>query len=303
MFIHIWRNDIRHSKHMEGIMAQRVLILGASGKIGKHSAEAFAKAGWEVRRYDRKAGDMVAAAQGCDVIVNGLNPPNYHNWAKIIPQITTQVIAAAKAAGATVIVPGNVYHFGDQGGEWSENTPANPVSRKGHIRLAMERSYAASGVQTIVLRAGNFIDPDLDGCVMGAMYLPRVKRGVVVLPGGADVRQALCYLPDWARAAVALAEIRGSLAPFADIPFAGHTLTAQEIKTHCARTLQRDMRFARFPWWLMRAASPVWELARELQEMRYLWNTDHSLSPQKLQSLLPDFTPTPTEAVFRRILA
>ena len=44
---------------------------------------------------------------GADVIDNGLNPPNYHNWAKLIPQITADVIAAAKASGATVLLPGN----------------------------------------------------------------------------------------------------------------------------------------------------------------------------------------------------
>jgi NADPH:quinone reductase-like Zn-dependent oxidoreductase len=56
-----------------------VLILGASGKIGHHASRAFAAAGWVVRHYDRASGDMVAAARGADVIVNGLNPPAYHN--------------------------------------------------------------------------------------------------------------------------------------------------------------------------------------------------------------------------------
>ena len=68
-------------------MTQTVLILGGSGKIGKHSTEAFWNAGWTVRQYTRGT-DMTAAAQGADVIVNGLNPPNYHDWAKTIPAIT-----------------------------------------------------------------------------------------------------------------------------------------------------------------------------------------------------------------------
>ena len=69
-------------------MTQTVLILGASGKIGTHAARAFARKGWEVRRFNRETDDMTEVAQGCDVIVNGLNPPNYHDWAGLIPLIT-----------------------------------------------------------------------------------------------------------------------------------------------------------------------------------------------------------------------
>lgn len=276
----------------------RVLILGASGRIGRHSTAAFEAAGWDVRAYDRATGDMTAAAKGCDVIVNGMNPQNYHDWTGIIPQITRNVIVAAKASGATVIIPGNVYHFGDQGGVWSETTPAHPVSRKGQVRLEMEQAFAQSGVQTIVLRAGNFIDPDLRGCVMGAVYLPQIKGGKITLPGPAETRQAMCYLPDWARAAVSLAEMRAQLALFEDIPFAGHTLTGAQIKAGMEQTTGRTLKFTGFPWWVMRLTSPFWELARELREMRYLWSVDHALSGDRLRAVLPEFEVTPIEEVF-----
>lgn len=283
-------------------MTRTVLILGASGKIGRHSARAFAAAGWQVRRHDRQRGDMVADAMGADVIVNGMNPANYHDWAGIIPQITAVVIAAARASGASVILPGNVYHFGNQGGLWSEETPAQPNTRKGQIRLEMERAYAQSGVQTIVLRAGNFIDPDGDDCVMSLIYLRNIKRGRITLPGPANIRQAMCYLPDWADAAVALAEMRAELGRFEDIPFPGHTLNGQDIRTGLEAILGRDLRFARFPWGLMRLAAPFWEIAREMAEMRYLWETDHALSSRRFDALLPEFKATGTAAVLRAAL-
>lgn len=55
-------------------MANRALILGASGKVGRHSRRAFEAAGWDVRPYNRGKDNMIEAAHGCDVIVNGLNP-------------------------------------------------------------------------------------------------------------------------------------------------------------------------------------------------------------------------------------
>lgn len=283
-------------------MTKRVLILGASGKIGRHSARAFKAAGWDVQTFNRHTEQLEKAALGCDVIVNGMNPPNYHNWQETIPRITKEVIAAAKNAGATVIIPGNVYHFGDDGGTWSEKTPPNPVSRKGAIRLEMEREYAASGVQTIVLRAGNFIDPDSQTCPMSLVYLQNIKRGKMTVPGPVDTRQAMCFLPDWARAAVDLAEKRNELQTFEDVPFGGLALTAREIKQGVEQELNRKVTFTRFPWWLFTITAPVWELARELNEMRYLWNTDHALSDVRLKKYLPNFELTPLEEILRQKL-
>jgi nucleoside-diphosphate-sugar epimerase len=166
----------------------------------------------------------------------------------------------------------------------------------------MERAYAASGVQTIVLRAGNFIDPDRRGCVMSEIYLRDIARGRVTLPGPAGTRQAFCYLPDWARAAVALAEKRHELSRFEDIPFAGQTLSANDIKSEIERITGRSLTFKLFPWWALTLTGPVWELAREMNEMRYLWETDHALSDKRLSCLLPTFRATPLEEVMRSAL-
>ena len=283
-------------------MTKTVLILGPSGKIGTHAARAFKRRGWTVRRFNRRTDDMVTAAQGCGVIVNGLNPPNYHNWARLIPAITAQVIAAAKASGATVIIPGNVYHFGKTPGEWSEDTSPNPCSRKGQIRLDMERAYRDSGVPTIVLRAGDFIDPDHNGDIMSLLLLSRLKRGKIVAPGATDILRTYAFLPDWAEAAARLADMRDTLARFEDIPFPGHAFTLDQLRDGLQTLLGRPLAFTRFPWWAMRLAAPVWELARELGEMRYLWDVPHTLSSRRLSALLPGFQPTPLPEVLRAAL-
>ncbi|UYV36642.1 epimerase [Rhodobacteraceae bacterium D3-12] len=287
---------------MTNTATKTVLILGASGKIGINAARAFLADGWTMRRFNRATDDMTKAAMGADVIVNGLNPPNYHNWVKLIPAITKQVITAAKASGATVIIPGNVYHFGNVGGEWSETTPPAPCARKGQIRLDMERAYRASGVQTIILRAGDFIDPDRNGDVLSTVLLPRIKSDRIIAPGPTELLHSYAYLPDWANAAVRLANKRGDLSGFEDIPFPGHSFTLSELRSELETILNRNVSFSRFPWGLLRLASPFWELARELREMRYLWETPHTLSSRRFDELLPDFPATPLGDVLRSAL-
>lgn len=272
-------------------MKREVLVLGASGNFGSRAAEAFEAAGWAVRRY-RRGTDMAEAARGAELIVNGLNPPNYHAWDRLIPEITAQVLSAARSSGATVLVPGNVYVFGDQSGPWGPGVPHRPVSRKGWIRSRMEADYRAAaerGQRVILLRGGDYVDPVLPATIWRIVMLKGIARGRLTAMGAPDVARAYAWLPDMARAAVALAERAEALPAYADIPFAGHTLSMNQIAARLAVLGGRRMTVGRFPWWALRAASPFWELGRELLEMRYLYETDHRLDPAPMAAILPEF--------------
>ncbi len=285
-------------------MTKNVLILGASGRFGSHCSNAFKDAGWSVRHYDRST-DMNVAAQGCDVIVNGLNPPNYENWETALPKITSQVLAAAKASGATVLVAGNVYNYGTQPGPWSANTPHVPCSKKGRIRVQMERDYhaaAKAGTRVIILRAGDFIDTEATGNFFDLVVVKNASKGKISYPGNPDIPHAWAYLPDLGRAAVALADRRDQLPLFADVPFEGWTLSGDEIAQHISALTDRTMTLKRMPWWPIRIASPFWRLGRELLEMRYLWNTPHALSDDAFAKLVPEFRATPVRIGLGRAL-
>lgn len=276
-------------------MNSTVLILGASGHIGRHSAKAFADAGWSVRCYDRQANNMTEAARGADVIVNGLNPPGYKDWDTQIPAITQQVINAARTSGASIIVPGNIYNFANIDGVFSQHTPHNAVTRKGKIRTEMERQYkraAADGVKTLILRAGSFIDPDGNQDVMGMMHMRGIQSRKLTQIGGKDTRHAYCYLPDWARAAVALSEKSIDLNGFEDVPFPGHDFTVNELKTELENTTGLKFKIDNFPWTILWLLSPVWNLAFEMLEMRGLWETSHRLCGKRFNQLLPQFNAT-----------
>jgi len=105
------------------------------------------------------------------------------------------------------------------------------------------------------------------------------------------------YVPDWARAAVQLAELRDTLERFEDIPFPGHSFTMAALKVHLDQVVGQSFRLSAFPWWMMTMLSPVLEVARELREMRYLYEMDHQIGADKFKRLLPDFAPTPLDEV------
>jgi len=287
-------------------MKNKVLVLGASGSFGRNCAEAFAKAGWDVRKFKRGQEDMTTAAQGADVIVNGLNPQNYKGWVTVLPQIARDVTAAAKASGATIIQPGNVYNYGAQPGEWDEHTPHNATTKKGQARIEMERilreASARDGVQVLILRGGDFIDNAPTGNFIDFLA-GKLGKGKFIYPGKADIPHAWAYLPDMARAAVGLAEIRATLGDFEDIPFEGHTISGEELRAGFSRVTGRTLGLSGFPWLMMKVLSPVWGLAREMQEIRYLWDTPHSLNGGRMQQLLPNFEATNQQDILKAVVA
>lgn len=286
-------------------MTQTALVLGSSGGFGGQAALALQTAGWTIRRYQRGT-DMAAAAKGADLIVNGLNPPAYHNWDKLIPEITTSVLAAGRASGAALLVPGNVYPYGKEPGPWGPDTAHRPVSRKGRIRAEMEARYrdaSARGQRTILLRGGDFLLPDAPQMVMNRLILGQVGKGRITALGDPDALHAYAYLPDMARAAARLAALRDRLPSFADIPFAGHAFTIADLADRVSRLAGKPMTIKRFPLWIFTLASPVWELAREFREMLYLTSFPHSLDPAPLRQWLPDWQDTPLDEVILRHLS
>lgn len=287
-------------------MSKTALILGPSGKFGRHASAALQSAGWTIRNYDRAKGNIAEMAQGVDVIVNGLNPAGYANWETEIPRITDMVIGAARSCGATVLVPGNVYPFGTQTGPWSDSTPHAPNTSKGRIRAAMEARYseaAAEGVRTIILRAGDFIDTKATGNWFDMVIVKSLSKGHIVYPGNPDLPHAWAYLPDLARAAAELAERRETLPAYADIAFPGFTLSGQAIAESLSRSTGRPTRVKQMSWWPIHVAGIVWKTGRALVEMRYLWDTPHSLDSTRFARLLPDFQATGIDAALAKASA
>jgi uncharacterized protein YbjT (DUF2867 family) len=271
-------------------MSGTVLILGANGRFGRHAAEAFWNAGWRVRLFDRAGDSLPAAAMGCDVIVNGWNP-SYDRWAAELPGLTEAVIGAARASGATVVIPGNVYVFGaDAAEEFGPRVPHRATNPLGRLRAEMEAEYRASGVRTIVLRAGDFLDTEASGNWFDKVIAARIGNGVLNYPGPLDVPHAWAWLPD-------------DLPLFADVPFPGYTLTGGELAEACSRALGRRVVASQMSWWPIQMARPVWPMARHLVEMRYLWAKPHRLEAATLERLLPDFVDTPVETALDAALS
>lgn len=284
-------------------MQQTVLILGANGRFGSNTAQAFTAAGWQVRKFDRSRDRLEQAARGVDVIVNAWNPP-YHHWAKEVPALHARVRRAALDNDATVIIPGNVYVFGpDAPFRWTSDTPHLATNPLGRLRIDMENAYRRDGVRTIVLRSGDYIDTSASGNWFDMLMGKHLAKGKFYYPGRTDIPHAWGYLPDVARAAVMLSEKRDQLKRFEDVPFPGYTLTGQELVAAISKVSGRNIKLKKMAWWPMNFARPFAPVLNGIFEMRYLWNLPHRLDDERFNTLLPDFQPTPIDEALARGIA
>jgi len=312
----------------------KVLVLGASGGIGGEAARQLRDAGWQVRALKRnlgaaavvtdgiewiegdalERGDVLAAANGCSVIVHAVNPPGYRRWSELVLPMLDNTIAAASMNGATVVLPGTVYNFGtDAFPVLTENSPQHPQTRKGAIRVEMERRLATaarSGVlRVIVVRAGDFFGPKAgNSWFTQGMVKPGRPVSAVLLPGDRGIGHQFAYLPDVARTMVELLARRKTLPEFAPFHMAGHqdadgTQLGRAIQRAVARRGGKSPALKPFPWWLVKLASPFVVTFRELLEMRYLWRKDIRMDNRRLVEVLGREPHTPLDAAIDATLA
>ena len=288
-------------------MTGRILVLGAAGRFGYLAAEAFRKAGWKVASLVRPGAAARApkgtkvvevdaldhaavgeAARGADVVLHALNPP-YTEWSRLALPFAYSAIAAAEAAGATLIFPGNLYNYGKGlPPVVDEATPMHPSSRKGRLRVVIEdqmEEAAERGVRTIILRAGDFFGGGR-GSWFDLVIAKEIGRGRLTYPGPIDLVHEWAYLPDLAATTVRLAEIRATLPTFERFGFPGHAVSGREFTAAIARASGRGLQVKRMTWWLIDAPGPVIPISRELSEMAYLWNEPHRIDGGKLAAAI-----------------
>ncbi len=307
------------------------LVLGATGGIGGQVARALLAAGWRVRALHRRpsqasamlpaadwiagdamvAGDVVAAAHGADILLHGVNPPGYRRWAELVLPMIDSSVAAARASGARLILPGTIYNFGpDVWPVLTEDAPQNPVTQKGRIRVALEqrlqRLAEQDGGRVLILRAGDFFGPGA-GNSWFAQGLVKAGRPVtgITQPGRPGVGHQWAYLPDVAATILALLGREADLPAFARFHFGGHwDPDGMALPDAIRRALGRaDLPVRHLNWTLLRLASPFVPLLRELAGMRYLWEQPLRMPNDRLIAFLGHEPHTPLDRAVADTLA
>jgi nucleoside-diphosphate-sugar epimerase len=303
-----------------------IAILGANGRVSRTVAKAFIQAGYDVIAVTRtakplaelngarfaaadasKVDELIHATQGADIIFNGLNPL-YTEWEEKVMPMARNVLEACRAHSALHLFSGNVYGYGSPMPlELAEDTPMRPTTEKGRIRVAMkemfrEESERPGGVQTVVLRAGDYFGGTGTGSFFDLVSVSKLAKGVFTAAGPENLIHEWAYLPDFAQAFVKLAAVRGQLKPFENLNFPGHAITELQLKAAVEKAVGEPLKLAHLPWWALRLMGVFQPMMRELAKMSYLRFEPHRLVSARLGSLIGDIPHTPLDVAVKQAL-
>lgn len=318
-----------------------VLVLGGRGRFGLAAVQAFARDGWRVLAQMRPGAQapavagvqwlaqavdtpqavtalvaQVRQAGGAAVVVHALNPNQYTRpaWERENGPLLQSGMAVAQALGATLMLPGNVYNFGQHmPAVLLEGASHSPTVAMGRIRTDMEARLEAATqrgeLRAVIVRAGNFYGQG-QGTWLDRAMLTGIRRGKLVFPGPMDVATPWAYLPDLAQTFVAVARVRHAMPAFESLHFSGHTLTGHDWMSDL-QPLAREqgwlregeaLRVGGMPWLLIRALGTVMPTLGALAALRYLWDQPHRLDNRRLCALIGDEPHTPWPLALQRTL-
>jgi nucleoside-diphosphate-sugar epimerase len=270
------------------------VVFGA-GQVGYPLARQLRAAGKRVRIARRSAGRVpdglelvqgdatdatfcADAARGASTVYHCMNPPyDTRIWAEAVPRYMRNLIAAASQANARLVVLDNVYMLGRPNGRpLDEDSPINPVSRKGEIRARAAAELFDAHERGDVLatsgRASDFFGPGGTLTALGDFFWPRVFAGKnVYSPYPVDAIHTYHYIPD---VAMGLATLGCAPPDVCGRPWmlpCNPPLTLRALAGRMATALRRPITVRELPRWTLKAAALVVPLMRELAEMLYQW--------------------------------
>jgi nucleoside-diphosphate-sugar epimerase len=255
------------------LVAQNLRARGYRVRIGRRTSAPSRIAGVEHVSLDvRDAASVARAAEGASVVYHCVNAL-YNQWPEMLLPMTRGIVDGTARAGARLVVLDNLYMYGDTS-RMNEETPMAPVSKKGALRKeAAEYMLAADarGALSVAIgRAPDFFGPHARLSVLGDHFFQRVFSGKSAqVFGDPDSVHAYSYTPDVAAGLVTLGTNDAARGVWM-LPVQPAEST-RAVVARFSRALEREIRIASVPTWLLRGVGLVNPIMREVAEMTYQW--------------------------------
>jgi nucleoside-diphosphate-sugar epimerase len=224
--------------------------------------------------------------------------PAYYRWPTEFPPINTALLTAAERAGATYVLLGNAYGYGQVEGPVHEGTPMAPTSVKGQVRSGMWAEalarHEAGRVRVTEVRAIDFIGQGAYS-VFTLMVAPQVLAGEpVVVPADLDAPHSWSYTGDVASTLVAASQDHRAWGRAWHVPSTA-TLSIRELATRLAELVGRPVpELFSMSQEDLAAAAASDPVAGELPEMQYMYRRPFILDASLTERAF-GLSPTPLD--------
>ncbi|MDZ5606562.1 NAD-dependent epimerase/dehydratase family protein [Bacillus pseudomycoides] len=230
---------------------KKALVLGASGAMGYAITKELCDRGIEVIAFARnkvklerlfqgeervsiltgdvfRKVDVLEAAKDVDVIFHAVNIP-YSNWETQQPKLLVNVLEVTKYYGVKLAIVDNIYAYGRQGrGKVTEEAEKNPHTKKGKIRLQLERMAKQAGVPVLIAHFPDFYGPNAESTLIHHTLQSVLANKISSFVGDKKLAREYIFTPDGAKAIVELALRNDAYGQNWNIPGCG-VITGEEM--------------------------------------------------------------------------
>ncbi len=239
-----------------------------------------------------------AAVAGSEIVyfTAGL-PADTQLWeAQFVPMLRN-ALDAARAAGAKFAYFDNTYMYPQNDRVQREDTPFEPVGRKGKVRETMAtmvlEEMNRGDAPALIARAPEFYGPGRTQGFTNSLIIDPLKAGKKPrVPVRDDRLRTLIWTPDASRALALLGNTPDAYGQTWHLPIDRNRLTYRDFVTLAEQIFGSEPGYRVAPEWLLRAAGIFSAQAREIRELLPRYRSDNRFDSTKFQTRFPDFKVT-----------
>ena len=285
-------------------MGAKITVIGY-GPVGRATTELLRRRGDDVRVAQRKAPSSLppgATFQGCDAldaasvraavdgasqVVLAIGFPYFGSvWKEAWPRTISNLVEACAATGARLVFFDNLYMYGPRDEPLTETTPlceygVKPAARAAATRIWMAAS-AAGCVKVAAVRAPDFYGPGVGLSWFGDLGFGAIAKGrAATIIGSPDTPHDVAYVPDCARAVVALLDAPDDAFGQAWHAPCAPTRTPRQIFELGAKALGVTPRIRAIPLWALGPLGLFVPELKEAREMRFQWDRPYRVDSSR----------------------
>lgn len=220
-------------------------------------------------------------------------------WQEQWPKIMQNVIKACEAHGSKLVFFDNVYSYGRVKGWMTEETPYNPCSKKGEVRVKIAEmlmdEVKKGNLKAQIARAADFYGPDTPMAFTSAMVFDNLAKGKkaqwIV---NANVKHTLTYTPDAGKATAILGNTETAYNQVWHLPSDRNSLSGKEFIDMAVMEFGATGSFTTFSPLMIKIAGLFMPVLKESVEMLYQYKYEYLFSSEKFENKF-GFVPTSYE--------
>lgn len=210
-------------------------------------------------------------------------------WQAQWPQVMRNVIDACIQHGARLVFFDNVYAYGRVEGLMKEDTPFNPISKKGEVRAKVATmlldEMRSGNLQAMIARAADFYGPNAVNSFPHATVFERLKAGKASQwIGNPHAVHTFTYTPDTGHALALLGRSVEAYGQTWHLPTTKEPLTGADFVRLACELANQPYKLQVAPRWMLKLMGIFMPVLRENKEMMYQFEHDYRFDSSKIES-------------------